>query len=122
MTARAPLAIQGLRALARHLVRGRYGDAPGFLVLVCYGKADCSLCDKAKDPVERAIRAYGGRVTAEWRDILADEGLVARWGERIPVICAGETILAEGKVSDLRLRRALAAYLADVDAGGGRDV
>lgn len=87
------------------------------LVLTCFGKAECSLCDKAKEPLARALRPYGGRVRAEWVDIAADPATLARWGERIPVILAGETILAEGKISELRLRRALAAYLASDGSG-----
>lgn len=92
-------------------------DRPPELVLTCYGKAECPLCDKAKEPLARALRPYGGRVRAEWVDIAADPALLARWGERIPTIVAGETVLAEGKVSELRLRRALAAYLASDGAG-----
>lgn len=82
-------------------------DVP--LTLTCYGKTECSLCDKAKVPVARLVAASGGTIVAEWVDILTDPALQARWGERIPVICAGDTILAEGKVSELRLRRAIQA-------------
>ena len=96
-----------LRSLAG-LLPGRRAGAP--LVLTCYGKADCSLCDKAKAPIARIVRASGGRITAEWVDIQRDPALNARWSERIPVICAGETVLAEGKISELWLRRALDAY------------
>jgi len=96
-------------AALRSLVARWRGNAAAPLVLTCYGKPDCSLCDKAKVPVGRIVAASGGRLVAEWVDILDDPLLAARWGERIPVICAGETILAEGKVSELRLRRALDA-------------
>lgn len=95
-------------ALRSLLARWRADDAAP-TILICYGKPDCSLCDKAKVPVGRLVAASGGRIVAEWVDILDDPRLEARWGERIPVVCAGETILAEGKVSELRLRRALAA-------------
>lgn len=80
------------------------------LELICYGKADCSLCDKAKGPVARLVRASGGRIVARWVDIAGDPALLARWGERIPVVCAGETILAEGKISEVWLRRAIEAH------------
>ena len=113
MTERSPLAT--LRALLGRPPRAAGGAAP--LALTCYGKPGCALCDKAKEPVARALRGYGGRVTTEWVDILGDPALVARWGERIPVICAGETVLAEGRVSEPRLRRALDAYLARHGAG-----
>jgi hypothetical protein len=105
MAGQRPAAI--LRALAGRARRA----APAPLALTCYGKPDCPLCDKAKTPVARAVR--GLPVTVAWVDILTDPALVARWGERIPVVCAGETVLAEGKISELRLRRALDAYLRD---------
>lgn len=104
--------IASLRAL---FARGQ--RAP--LLLTCYGKADCSLCDKAKGPVARIVRDSGGRVLAEWRDIGDEPNALARWGERIPVICLGDAVLAEGKVSELRLRRALEPYLRGAATGGG---
>jgi len=111
-----PLGLTPLVRLRGLLNRRGADSGPAPLELTCYGKADCSLCDKAKAPVERLVRASNGRVVARWVDILSDEALAARWGERIPVICAGETILAEGKVSELRLRRAIEAHLRQ---GGG---
>ncbi|CAA9565454.1 MAG: hypothetical protein AVDCRST_MAG88-1845 [uncultured Thermomicrobiales bacterium] len=105
-----------LRRMLEHSRGGAHARPPE-LVLTCYGKVECALCDKAKEPLARVLRPYGGRVRAEWVDIAADPATLARWGERIPVILAGETILAEGKVSELRLRRALAAYLASDGAG-----
>ena len=131
LAGRARRAAAPPKAPKTRLGAGRLGaGAP--LALTCYGKPDCSLCDKAKTPVARAVR--GLPVTVAWVDILTDPALVARWGERIPVVCApapsrpapsrpapsgvlgalgGETVLAEGKVSELRLRRALDAYLRD---------
>lgn len=130
MAGQRPAAI--LRALAGRARRAEAPPKPRLgagapLALTCYGKPDCPLCDKAKTPVARAIR--GLPVTVAWVDILTDPALVARWGERIPVVCApapsrpapsrvlgvlgGETVLAEGKISELRLRRALDAYLRD---------
>lgn len=104
-------------AALRSLVARWRGNAAPPLTLTCYGKPDCSLCDKAKVPVGRIVAASGGRIVAEWVNILDDPLLAARWGERIPVICADETILAEGKVSELRLRRALDA-LPRAERGG----
>lgn len=107
--------LPALRAIAARL-GGRRSEPP--LVLTCYGKADCSLCDKAKVPIDRLVASSGGRMRAEWIDILSDPTLVARWGERIPVICAGPIVLAEGKVSEVRLRRTIAALPR---SGTGRD-
>ena len=107
-----PLGRTPLVTLRNLIARGKRGAQSAPLELTCYGKAECSLCDKAKVPVERLVRSSHGRIVARWVDILADEALVARWGERIPVVCAGTTILAEGKVSELWLRRAIEAHLA----------
>lgn len=105
-----------LRALAARFSRSA-PDTP--LALTCYGKAECSLCDKAKVPVARLVATSGGTIVAEWIDILTDPALQARWGERIPVICAGDTVLAEGKVSELRLRRAIDAIRQAREGQGG---
>lgn len=96
------------------------GAAP-VLVLTCYGKADCPLCDKAKGPVARAVAAARRPVRVEWVDITSDPALLGRWGERIPVVCAGETVLAEGWIAEGRLRRALVAALAGSPDGGAAD-
>lgn len=109
---RTPL-IDARRIFAR---RGRQPAATP-LELTCYGKADCSLCDKAKVPIERVVRLSNGRIVARWVDILSDDTLAARWGERIPVICAGETVLAEGKISEIWLGRAIENYLRERENG-----
>ena len=86
--------------------------------LTCYTKPGCTLCDKARASIAQATR--GLPVTVRWVNILDHPALLARWGERIPVITAGEpdradelgeVVLAEGRIGDLRLRRALDAYL-----------
>jgi hypothetical protein len=97
-------------------LRGRH-PAAAPLELTCYGKADCSLCDKAKVPIERIVRLSNGRIVARWVDILADDALAARWGERIPVVCVGETMLAEGKISEVWLGRAIEKYLRERESG-----
>ena len=107
-----PLGRTPLVALRQFIARGKRNEQPAPLELTCYGKAECSLCDKAKVPVDRLVRSSHGRIVARWVDILSDEALVAQWGERIPVVCAGTTILAEGKVSELWLRRAIEAHRA----------
>ena len=124
---RAGPATLRLLGRARHVARGPAGAPPEAVALTCYGKPGCTLCDKAKGPVARAARGWGLPVTVAWVDILGDPALVARWGERIPVVTiaagAGEVVLAEGKVSELHLRRALDAYLRDArarEAGDGR--
>ena len=113
MSAMATFGHTPLIAFRRLLARRGQRDAAPPLELTCYGKADCSLCDKAKVPVARVVRFSNGRIVARWVDIAADAALLARWGERIPVICAGETVLAEGKVSELWLGRAIERYLGE---------
>ena len=104
-----PLGRTPLVSLRGLLGRWGGGARPAPLELTCYGKADCSLCDKAKVPIERLVRASGGRIVARWVDIQSDGALMARWGERIPVVCAGERVLAEGKISEVWLRREIEA-------------
>ncbi len=108
--------LTSLRSLAKPTGR-RPGPAPR-VVLSCYTKPGCTLCDKARASIAQATR--GLPVTVRWVNILDDPVLLARWGERIPVITAGEpdradesgeVVLAEGRIGDLRLRRALEAYL-----------
>ncbi len=52
--------------------------------VVLYGRPGCCLCDDARALLERV----GARVTFELseRDIEGDDGLLARYLERIPVI------------------------------------
>ena len=111
------------RLAALHALAGLPGrnaaTAPAGVALTCYTKPGCTLCDKAKVPVARAAR--GLPVTVAWVNILDDPALLARWGERIPVVAIGDTVLAEGKVSELRLRRALEAHLRQIGRDGQGD-
>lgn len=76
-----------------------------------YTRAGCHLCDDAKKPVSRAVAAIPG---ADLRvvDIAGDTDLEARYGLRISVVTVSdsvaERVIAEGKVSEIWLRRALA--------------
>jgi hypothetical protein len=74
-------------------------------LLILYSKPDCPLCDAA----EVALREVSRRLPVRWQkvDISTDPGLMERWGWRIPVVCAGEMVLDEGRVSAGRLLRAL---------------
>ncbi len=86
------------------------------IVVTLYGRAGCHLCELAEKPAARAVAATPG-ATLHHIDIDTDDDLRARYGQRIPVVTAAvggeERVLAEGKVSDLRLRRALAALRAE---------
>ncbi len=82
------------------------------IIVTLYTRTGCHLCDEAKKPVARAVAATGG-ATLRVMDIAGQPDLEARYGQRIPVVAVaedgGERVLAEGKISDLRLRRALSA-------------
>jgi hypothetical protein len=86
------------------------------LVVTLYTRAGCHLCDDAKKPAARAVAATPG-ATLRIVDIAGQPAFEARYGQRIPVVAipaAGEErVIAEGKISDLRLRRALRAFLEE---------
>lgn len=80
------------------------------LTVTLYTRTGCHLCDDAKKPVARAVAATSG-ATLRIVDIAGHADLEARYGQRIPVVAiptdGEEQVIAEGKISDLRLRRAL---------------
>ena len=113
-------ALSSLRSLTKLTGRGA-GAAPR-VVLTCYTKPGCTLCDKARASIAQATR--GLPVTVRWVNILDHPALLARWGERIPVVAAGdsgEVVLAEGRIGELRLRRALEAHLRQLPPPGQDD-
>lgn len=57
-------------------------------MLTLYGTTGCHLCDQA----EALLRQAGAARPLPWRyvDIALDEGLVARYGTRIPVLVAAD--------------------------------
>ncbi len=82
------------------------------LTVTLYTRTGCHLCDDAKKPVARAVAATSG-ATLRIVDIAGHAALEARYGQHIPVVVIPtngvERVLAEGKISDLRLRRVLSA-------------
>ena len=85
------------------------------LVVTLYTRAGCHLCDDAKKPVARAVAATPG-ATLRTVDIAGDAHLESLYGLRIPVVTVvsggTERVIAEGKISDIRLRRAFGALVA----------
>lgn len=75
--------------------------------LTCYTRAGCCLCDRARKALDRL--AADGVVTVTYVPIAGDPALEARYGQRVPVVCRGDEVLAEGKVSAIWLARRLAA-------------
>lgn len=86
------------------------------IIVTLYTRTGCHLCDDAKKPVARAVAATDGAIL-HVVDIAGQSDLEARYGQRIPVVAVreggNERVLAEGKISDLRLRRALSALAGE---------
>jgi hypothetical protein len=87
------------------------------LVVTLYTRAGCHLCDDAKKPAARAVAATAG-ATLRIVDIAGQPAFESRYGQRIPVVAVSvdgeERVIAEGKISDLRLRRALSALTEEL--------
>ncbi len=87
---------------------------PEPVTLTCYTKAGCCLCERAEATLRRMERR--GRVRVQFVPIEGDPELLARYGQRIPVVFLGDEVLAEGKVSEIWLGRALDARRAAAGA------
>jgi glutaredoxin len=79
--------------------------------VVLYRRPDCHLCDEAREALAQ-LRAAGARFELEEVDIDADETLLHRFLERIPVIEVDGEVVSE-LVPD---RAALEASLDTVGA------
>ena len=71
--------------------------------LVLYGRPGCHLCDEARTVLERIGHPF------EEVDIEADEALLARYLERIPVIALDGDELYDFFVNEVDLRARLDA-------------
>lgn len=65
--------------------------------LAWYTKPDCGLCERAWPHVRRAARLL--RLTIHQVDVAGNAELMARYGLRLPVLAAGDEVLAEGAIS-----------------------
>jgi glutaredoxin len=70
-----------------------------------YGKAECSLCDKATAILERLQREFDYRI--KHVDITDDPDLFRRYRYRIPVVVLNGREIAAGIVTTPALRSAL---------------
>ena len=78
------------------------------LALTLYGKPGCHLCEEARALLGRLQGRYPHHLAEV--DIEADAALLARYGERIPVLVVGEReIAAPLALSAAVVERALAA-------------
>ena len=54
--------------------------------LILYGTAGCHLCGEAEALLAQGIARRPGRYAVTLTDIAGDDALLARYGERIPVL------------------------------------
>jgi glutaredoxin len=71
-----------------------------------YSRPGCHLCDDMKDLVRKVATAIP--LTLEDIDIFGDDELEARYGLEIPVLFVDGTRVANGRIREEDLRRALA--------------
>jgi glutaredoxin len=71
-------------------------------VVELYGKADCCLCDEAREVLERVRDELGFELVE--RDITTDEELHRAYFERIPVVLLDGRELFEYHVDERELR------------------
>lgn len=76
------------------------------IVLTLYTRDGCCLCDEALEVLERVRAASPFELRT--RDIEADDELLARYLERIPVVAHGGEEWFELEVSEAELRERLA--------------
>jgi glutaredoxin len=63
-------------------------------LVTLYARPDCHLCDEARAGLER-LRTDGVEFELEEVDIESDDGLLRRFGERIPVVELDGEIVSE---------------------------
>jgi len=106
----------GMQTLVRRFRR----PAPPALTVTLYSRVGCHLCDLAEKPVTRFVGAMPG-ATLQVVDIDTDPDLSVRFSLRVPVVTATitgqEMVLAEGKISEVWLRRAFATLIAPKTTG-----
>jgi hypothetical protein len=78
-------------------------------------RAGCHLCDDARVIVARVVEEFGEQLLE--RDVDAEPGLAQQFGEQLPVLFVDDVQLDFWRVSENRLRAALAA--GDDERGGG---
>ena len=72
---------------------------------VVYSRPGCHLCDRAEEIVRAIARDYPMAVRRA--NVDDDPTLAARYGDTVPVVAIDGRVLAAGRVSEYRLRKAL---------------
>ena len=62
-------------------------------------RQQCPLCDSGKERVDRWAARLGYDIAVV--DVDGDPELVERFGGRVPVLLAGDTVVAEGRMAGL---------------------
>ncbi|MET0734580.1 MAG: glutaredoxin family protein [Microbacterium sp.] len=83
--------------------------------LTLIGKADCHLCDVAREVVETVLaelpEAAADAVEVDERSILDDPQLYELWWEKVPVILVDGELVGHWRIAPDRLRAALTAAI-----------
>ena len=72
---------------------------------VLYTRRGCHLCEAAEDMVAALLPAGAHAVI----DVDSDAALVRRFGQRVPVLAWGDSVVMEGRFDEALLGRLLAA-------------
>jgi hypothetical protein len=83
------------------------GRKPAPIQVCLYTRAECHLCDRAKEQLGQALKGYDHLF--EEVDIDSDADLVSRYGDRVPVVAINGKIRFWGNINDILLRRLLRA-------------
>lgn len=78
------------------------------LAVTLYSKPGCHLCEYAAAALRRLAPEVP--LAVDTVDITRDPVVFDQYRYRIPVVMVGETLLDEGKVTEMRLRQELAAH------------
>jgi glutaredoxin len=98
----------GIRVVLRkkeQIVHKRHSTPEARVLLLV--RQGCHLCDEARDDTLRVIADYG--VDLVERDVDADPNEAARYGEQVPVLFVDGVQLDFWRISESRLRAALAS-------------
>jgi glutaredoxin len=85
--------------------------------IILYSKPNCPLCDEGLEKLLRVARRHSLEVRKV--DIREDPDLLARHGERIPVVTLGGEELGWGRLSEKGLDHALTRRLSGEPRGDG---
>jgi hypothetical protein len=67
------------------------------------GRAYCHLCDEMREQLAPLLAR--GNATVELLDVDADPALEARWGDKVPVLLAGELELCHHRLDAAAVAR-----------------